>query len=326
MAEVVALGEVLVDFTPAGSSAAGNPLFERNPGGAPANVLSLLAKLGVGTAFIGKAGDDLFGRGLKAVLEKVGIGTDGLILSKRYNTTLSFVELDGAGERSFGFVRRFGADKMLEPSEVDYSLLDGARVFHFGGVSLTDEPARSATLAAAREAKRRGLLVSYDPNFRAPLWHGDAADVLREGARLADVLKVSDEECRMLSGKDDCAEGTEYLSRTFGPSLVFVTFGPKGAACRLGGEYRTQPAFRVRTVDTTGAGDAFLGGALYCLLRSGKKLSELSADDLDRLLRFGSAAGALVTEKKGAILSMPGLAEIERLLDRGRCPFQPGVK
>lgn len=316
MPEVVALGEMLIDFTPAGKSATGNPVFERNPGGAPANVLSMLAKLGISTQFIGKVGDDMFGRALKKIVERAGIGTGGLILSKEYNTTLAFVELDENGDRSFGFIRNNGADKMLTAEEIDFSLLDGAKVFHFGGVSLTDEPSRSATFAAAREAKKRGIMISYDPNFRAPLWENDAKKILLKGVKLSDLLKVSDDECRLLSGKKDLAEGTEYLCKMYGVKLIFVTLGAKGAAFRFNSVFRTQKTFNnVKTVDTTGAGDAFLGAVLYRLLKSGKALSQLTADDIDDFTRFANATGSLVTTKKGAILSMPDLASIELLLN-----------
>ncbi len=313
MAEVVALGEALIDFTPAGQSEAGNPIFERNPGGAPANVLAFLSRMGVSTSLIGKVGSDLFGRTLQSVLGRAGIGTEGLILSEDFNTTLSFVELDGKGDRSFGFIRKNGADKMLREDEVDLSLLEGAKVFHFGGVTLTDEPSRTATLQTARKAKKRGLLISYDPNYRPPLWKGAAAETLREGVRLADILKVSDEECRMLSGMDDLSQGTEYLSG-LGPRLVFVTCGPKGSAYRLGPCYREQETFDVKTVDTTGAGDAFLGGILFSLLRSGKSLSGVTPADADEFMRFANAAGSLVTTRKGALLSMPDLGQIQALL------------
>ena len=318
MPEVVGLGEVLIDFTPAGRSQTGNPIFERNPGGAPANVLSLLSGLGVSTAFIGKAGDDLFGRSLKGILERAGVGTQGLILSKTYNTTLAFVELDEKGDRSFGFIRNYGADKMLAKEEINLSLLDNAKVFHFGGVSLTDEPARTATLYAAEQAKKRGLIISYDPNFRPPLWKDDAKAVLLEGVKLADILKVSDEECRMLSGKDDLAEGAEYLCKNFGPKMVFVTLGPKGSAFLFKGCYKQQPTFDVKTIDTTGAGDTFLGTILYCLLRSGKTLAALSVPELEQFMRFANAAGSLVTTKMGAILSMPTLEQINALLSRSK--------
>jgi fructokinase len=319
MPQAVALGEVLIDFTPLGVSETGNPVFERNPGGAPANVLSLLSKLGIETAFIGKAGDDMFGSALKNILDKAGIDTSGLILSQKYNTTLAFVELDESGDRSFGFVRKNGADKMLDTCDVNLSLLDGAKVFHFGGVSLTGEPSRTATLNTAREAKKRGLVVSYDPNYRPPLWSGnDAAEVLREGVKLADILKVSDEECRMLSQKEDLREGTEYLMKTYGVKLVFVTLGAKGAAFRLGGDYKEQKTFDVKTVDTTGAGDAFFGGILYCLLKSGKRLTELETADVDGFMRFANAAGSIVTTKKGAILSMPTLQQINGLMENGK--------
>lgn len=318
MPEVVALGEALIDFSPLCASAAGNPVFERNPGGAPANVLSMLSKLGISTEFIGKVGNDMFGRELKQILEKAGIGTRGLILSKEYNTTLAFVELNKKGDRSFGFVRNYGADKMLTPGEVDFSLLDGAKLFHFGGVSLTEEPDRSAALEAAKEAKRRGITVSYDPNFRAPLWKDDnPGKILLEGVKLADILKVSDEECRMLSGTDDIARGAEYLGKTYGPRLVFVTLGANGSAFSFGGRFITQRTFDVRTIDTTGAGDAFFGAVLYRLLRSGKKLRDCGADEIDGYMRFANAAGSLVTAKKGAIMSMPGIEQINDLLEHG---------
>lgn len=316
MLEVVALGEALIDFTPMGQSEANNPIFERNPGGAPANVLSLLSRLGISTAFIGKVGDDMFGRALKGILDSVGINTNGLTLSERYNTTLAFVELDKKGDRSFCFVRNHGADKMLEQNEVDFSLFDNAKIFHFGGVTLTDEPSRSTTLAAAAEAKKRGLLISYDPNFRPLLWNVNAAQVLLEGVKFADILKVSDEECRLLSGKNSLVDGTQYLSNTYSVKLIFVTLGAKGSAFRFGEHYGEQPAFDVKTIDTTGAGDAFLGGILYSILQSGKSFSELTIQDINNYMRFANAAGSLVTTKKGAILSMPTLNQINTLLQQ----------
>lgn len=319
MPEVVALGEVLIDFTPVGRSGAGNPIFERNPGGAPANVLSLLAKLGISTAFIGKVGDDMFGNFLRNTLSSTGIDTTGLVMSKAYNTTLAFVELDECGDRSFGFIRNHGADKMLKQDEIDFSLLNGAKVFHFGGVTLTDEPARGTTFAVARKAKELGVTISYDPNFRPPLWKDDAKEVLLEGLKLADIVKLSDEECRLLSGRDDLAEGTEYLMDTYGTKLVFVTLGPEGSAARFGSNFEKQKTFEeVKTIDTTGAGDAFLGGILYCLLQSGKNFSQITTNDIHQYMRFANAAGSLVTTKKGALLSMPALSQIRELLGESR--------
>lgn len=318
MAEVIALGEALIDFTPMGKTEAGNPVFERNPGGAPANVLAQLSRLGVSTSFIGKVGEDLFGRALEKTMRRVGIGTEGMIFSEQYDTTLAFVQLTESGDRSFCFTRHFGADKMLEAGEVDFRLFAGAKLFHFGGVSLTEEPARSATLAAAAEAKRRGLLVSYDPNDRPLLWREDAAPVLREGLRYTDVLKVSDEECRMLSGKESLSEGSALLSREYSIPLVFVTLGAKGSAFRLGETYLQQPAFDVQTVDTTGAGDSFFGSLLFHLLRAGKSLTTLTPEEIGGFMRFANAAGSLVATRKGAILSMAALPEIEALLAQGR--------
>ena len=318
MTEVVALGEALIDFTPMGKTEAGNPVFERNPGGAPANVLAQLARLGVGTAFIGKVGDDMFGRGLQETMQRVGINTERMIFSGEFNTTLAFVQLSEQGDRSFCFVRRFGADKMLTPEEVDFRVFDGAKAFHFGGVTLTEEPARTATLACAAEAGRRGLLVSYDPNYRPLLWHGDAAAELRKGLLYADILKVSDEECRMLSGKENLAEGSAFLSREYDIPLVFVTLGSKGSAFRFGDAYVEQPTFDVRTIDTTGAGDSFFGSMLYCILQSHKNIHGLTVQEISGFMRFANAAGSLVTTRKGALLSMATLPEIQALMEQGR--------
>lgn len=319
MSEVAALGEVLIDFTPAGFTPAGNPIFERNPGGAPANVLAMLSKLGVTTSFCGKAGDDMFGHNLKKILEKAGVDTKGLILSENFNTTFTFVELSPNGDRNFGFIRKHGADKELTKSEVDLSILSDARLFHFGGVSLSDEPARSSTLYAAEEAKKRGLLISYDPNFREPLWRGkDAVGILSEGLKYADILKVSDEECRLLSGIDDLGKGAEYISKAYGTEIIFVTMGAEGSAYYFKGSFHKQPTFAVKTVDTTGAGDAFFGAMLYRILRSGKVLSELTTAEIDEFLRFANAAGSLVTTQKGAIMSMPSIEKIEDLMKNGK--------
>lgn len=319
MSDVVALGEILIDFTPYGISDKGNPVFERNPGGAPANVLSMLSKLGVDTAFIGKVGDDLFGRGLKNTLAGLRINTDGLILTKQYNTTLAFVELDKSGDRTFGFVRNFGADKMLTPAEVNLSLLDGAKIFHFGGLSLTDEPARTATFETVSEAKKRGIVVTFDPNYREPLWKSPemAADVMRKGLRLADVVKVSEEECLMLAGIEDLDEASRKLVREYDIKLLFITMGAKGAACRFGGNYIEKPTFNADTIDTTGAGDAFFGGIIYSYIKSGKKVDEINADDINEFLTFANAAGTIVTTRKGALMSMPSLEEINDLINRG---------
>lgn len=319
MSEAVALGEALIDFTPAGFSSTGNPIFERNPGGAPANVLAMLSKLGITTSFCGKVGDDMFGYDLKNILEKAGIETKGLILSKDFNTTLTFVELSPSGDRNFGFIRKHGADKELTKDEVDLSILSGARHFHFGGVSLSDEPSRSATLYAASEAKKRGLLISYDPNFREPLWSGkDAVNVLSEGLKYADILKVSDEECRMLSSFDDCCDAADYISKTYGTKIIFVTMGAKGSAYFFKGDFCKQRTFDVKTVDTTGAGDAFFGAILYRILSSKKELSELTTAELDEFMRFANAAGSLVTTQKGAIMSMPDIDKIEDLVKNGK--------
>lgn len=215
MFDIVALGESLIDFTPSGENSQGMALFARNPGGAPANVLAMAAKLGGKTAFIGKVGDDAFGAFLKKTMEDAGVDVRGLRMTREYPTTLAFVQLTPEGDRSFTFYRKPGADVMLAPAEVDRALLRDCRIFHFGSVSLTDEPCRTATLEAAREAKAAGAMISYDPNYRPFLW--DSAERAREALLaalpLADIVKVSEEEMELLTGEVQLAAGADALDR-----------------------------------------------------------------------------------------------------------------
>ena len=274
MFDIVALGESLIDFTPSGENSQGMALFARNPGGAPANVLAMAAKLGGKTAFIGKVGDDAFGAFLKKTMEDAGVDVRGLRMTREYPTTLAFVQLTPEGDRSFTFYRKPGADVMLAPAEVDRALLRDCRIFHFGSVSLTDEPCRTATLEAAREAKAAGAMISYDPNYRPFLW--DSAERAREALLaalpLADIVKVSEEEMELLTGEVQLAAGADALASR-GAALVLVTLGPRGAYYRAAAGRGLLPACEVDTVDTTGAGDAFLGALLSCL--AGKTLEEL---------------------------------------------------
>lgn len=274
MFDIVALGESLIDFTPSGENSQGMALFARNPGGAPANVLAMAAKLGGKTAFIGKVGDDAFGAFLKKTMEDAGVDVRGLRMTREYPTTLAFVQLTPEGDRSFTFYRKPGADVMLAPAEVDRALLRDCRIFHFGSVSLTDEPCRTATLEAAWEAKAAGAMISYDPNYRPFLW--DSAERAREALLaalpLADIVKVSEEEMELLTGEVQLAAGADALASR-GAALVLVTLGPRGAYYRAAAGRGLLPACEVDTVDTTGAGDAFLGALLSCL--AGKTLEEL---------------------------------------------------
>jgi fructokinase len=311
MHDVVALGEILIDFTPAGKSKAGNVLFERNPGGAPANVLAAVTRLGGTAAFIGKVGDDAFGRYLKTVLDGIGIVSRGLRVTKDADTTLAFVHLDSKGDRSFSFYRRPGADTTLKVEEVDLGLLDQARIFHFGSLSLTNEPARRATLATAAYAKSRGLLVSYDPNWRPPLWESDAAAKagMLSGLPFADLVKVSETELAFLTGEKDLATGSRKL---FTPDmkLLLVTLGPKGCFFRCAKGTGHVETYDTRVVDTTGAGDAFVGGLLYRLSRPDRRLADLTLDEIGEWVEFSCAVGSLCATKRGAIPAMPTLQEV----------------
>lgn len=316
MADVVALGEVLVDFTPADISGNGNIRFERNPGGAPANVLAVLSKLGVSTSFIGKVGQDQFGTYLHETLNQCHIDTEGLVFAEDVRTTLAFVHLDDDGDRSFSFYRNPGADMMLEPSEINVEQLKDIKVFHFGSLSMTHEPSASATLFACRYAKEHGALVSFDPNYRASLWKDEASAVkaMFQGLDLADIVKLSLEELELLTGSADLDKGTSFLAEQFNIQVLLVTLGEQGCYLRIGKESVRVPGFEVTTIDTTGAGDAFLGGFLYKLLQYNLPLPQLAQADYTEAVRFANAVGALTTTKKGAIPALPAIDEIEKLV------------
>lgn len=312
MYDIVALGESLIDFTPSGVNELGISLFGCNPGGAPANVLAMAGKLGSKTAFIGKVGDDGFGRFLKSTMDDAGIDTSGLLFSGRYPTTLAFVQLTESGDRSFSFYRECNADVMLETAELPRALLEGCKTFHFGSVSLSAQPARDATFAAAKLAKAAGAIISYDPNYRPLLWADkqEALIQMKAGLLLADLVKVSEEELELLTGTADLKAGADILASQ-GATLVIVTLGPKGAFYRTKLASGLLPTFDVKTVDTTGAGDSFWGALLHRLC--GKTVGEiggLSDETLVEFLTFANAAGSLTTTKKGAIPAMPTQAEI----------------
>ena len=316
MYDVVALGEVLIDFTPYGKSEKGNNVFECNPGGAPANVLAALAKLGKNTAFIGKVGEDSFGYLLKDVLERCSISVEGLGFSKDVRTTLAFVSLSDNGDRSFAFYRNPGADMMLNETEINYDIIEKTKVFHFGSVSMTNEPSKTATLKAASSAKEKGGIVSYDPNLRILLWKNaeEARENILKGMIYADILKISDEELEFITGIRDLERGTEYLRDKYNITLIFVTLGSEGCFYRAGEITGKSQGYKVNVVDTTGAGDSFLGAAIYKILELKKSLKELTESELMEVVGFANAVGALVTTKKGAISIMPDIEEIESFM------------
>lgn len=316
MYDVVALGEFLIDFTPAGISENGNVLFERNPGGAPANVLACLARFGKKTAFIGKVGNDQFGLFLKDVIKNLGVDERGLVFSDEVNTTLAFVHLNEQGDRSFSFYRNPGADMMLEKKDIRDDIINNTNIFHFGSVSMTCEPARSTTLHAVKKAKSGGSIISYDPNLRPPLWNNlqEARKIILEGFGYADIVKISEEELVFLTGQQSLEEGSQYLLQNFGTKLIFVTLGPQGCFYRMGEITGRKPTFDVKTVDTTGAGDAFMGGILYKVLEMNKALDTLTAEDIENMVRFANAVGSLATTSKGAIPAMPFLEQVKEIL------------
>lgn len=319
MFDVVAVGEILIDFTPSGTNELGITLFACNPGGAPANVLAMHSKLGGKTAFIGKVGEDMFGKFLTRTLQEAGIDVSGIVSTAQAPTTLAFVQLDEHGDRSFSFYRNPGADICLTPAEVSEKLRESCRIFHFGSVSLTNEPARSATLTGVQTAKQAGAVISYDPNYRPLLWQDETAAIaeMNDAVQYADIIKVSDEEMTLLTGKTDLEEGADALLAR-GVSLVLVTLGAKGAFCKNARGSVHSAAFDVQTVDTTGAGDAFLGAMLYCLRgKSTARLQALGRMEMQTMLNFANAAGSLATAQKGAIPAMPTLQEIKHCLQNG---------
>lgn len=314
--DVVALGELLIDFTLNGQSEQGNPMFEANPGGAPCNVLALLNKMGKKTAFVGKVGDDQFGKTLKQTLVDVGIGVEGLILDPNYNTTLALVHTFPNGDRDFSFYRKPGADMMLTADEVSTDLVKSARIFHFGTLSMTDPEVEAATIKAIDAAKEDGMIISFDPNLRPPLW--DSLDRAKEkityGLSKCDILKISEEELEFMTGTADIEEGAKIL-REQNPNIkIFdVTAGADGSYCFYKDIVAFKPSFLLGgTIETTGAGDTFCGSVINYVLENG--IDDLTKEQLEEMLTFANAAAYIVTTRKGAIKSMPERAQVDEIM------------
>ncbi len=316
MSDIVTLGELLIDFTPSGEEG-GQKLFMQNAGGAVANVAAAACGFGVSAAFLGMVGSDSFGRYLKQVLGAKGVDTSGLVMSDEYNTTLAFVHLFQNGERDFSFYRRPGADIMYAKEHIDAEAIKKAKVFHFGSLSLTDEPARSATFEALKIAKDNGVTVSYDPNYRPPLWNSEqqAREYMLRGLDFADILKISDSEVKFLFG-DMPFEEAAHMLLEIGIKLVFITLGNKGALYAGAAGMGSVSAYKADVVDTTGAGDCFTAGVLYSFIKSGRKLWELTLEDMRGFADFACAAASICVEGKGGIPSMPSLKSVEGRLNR----------
>lgn len=331
---LVSLGEILIDFTPYGNgfdSETGNPCYVQNPGGAPANVLACFAKLGGQASFIGAVGKDSFGSFLREALVKASVNADNLVSKDYADTTLAFVTLSPSGDRSFSFYRRPGADTCIAPEDVPSPVVENCSVFHFGSLSMTCDPSRSATFSAIRRASASGALISFDPNWRPSLWksNGAAVEAMRAGLLYTDLLKVSEEEAFLITGeKDREAAGASLLEKV---PLVVMTLGAEGCIFFHKSGKALVPAFDVKVVDTTGAGDAFWGAFLFFLLEGKFKgvspvkgetrkkvfrgiIENLSFDELSEICRYANASGSLCASGKGAIPALPSRNEIEKLI------------
>lgn len=322
--EVTAIGELLIDFIENGSSEQGNPILEANPGGAPCNVLAMLQRLGHSTAFLGKVGEDIFGRRLLKTLEEIGIDTTGLIMDVQSRTTLAFVEKKADGDRDFSFYRNPGADMMLTEEEIPEEVVRNTGILHFGTISMTHEPVRSATKKAVALARESGALLSFDPNLREPLW--DSPDSAREqmayGMSVCDILKISDNELQWFTGQEDYAAGIGRLRQEYRIPLILLTMGKDGSRayyCPYAEQGKEDtlivevPALlQEKTIETTGAGDTFGGCCLHYLLQYG--ITGLTEERLREMLRFANAAASVITTRKGALRVMPEPEEIYALL------------
>lgn len=315
--DVVALGELLIDFTECGMSPQGNPVLEANPGGAPCNVLSMLSGLGHKTAFVGKVGKDMFGTQLRSALEEVGIATVGLKMDGDIPTTLAFVHTQPDGDREFSFYRKPGADMMLSVEDLDTDLISDCRIFHFGTLSMTHEGCRKATCRAIDLAREAGALVSFDPNLREPLWNSleEAKEQVAYGLGRCQILKISDNEIQWFTGEEDYDAGIRKLQEEYKIPLILLSMGKDGSRAYWKGLRVERPGvLQENTIETTGAGDTFCACVLHYVLEHGWK--DYSEEELAEMLAFANAAASIITTRKGALRVMPKLEEIEA--ERGR--------
>ncbi|NFI94358.1 carbohydrate kinase [Clostridium botulinum] len=318
MFDVVAIGELLIDFTFGGKDDSGNTIFCQKAGGAPANVLAANSKLGGKTAFIGKVGQDSFGEFLKETLENLSINVEGLVTTNKVNTTLAFVNIDKNGERSFSFYRNPGADMMLQYEEVNKELIDECNIFHFGSVSLTKGPSQEATLKSVEYAKKKGKIISYDPNYRPFLWDDSeyAKKMMVEGLKFADIIKVSEEELELLTGETDLINGLNKLPQN-DASLVLISLGENGSFYKKGNIYGLVKPYKVKAIDTNGAGDSFFGALHYKLKnKSLLDIKNMTKEEIEEIINFANAAGAITTTRSGAISALPKLKEVENMILR----------
>jgi len=316
--DIVALGEVLIDFTVADVSESGMRLFEQNPGGAPANMLTAALQAGLDTAFIGKVGTDMHGKFLRETLDKIGIDTSGLVSDEEVFTTLAFVSLNAGGEREFSFARKPGADTMLKSSELNEEILKNTKVLHVGSLSLTHEPSRTTTFDAVKIAKKAGAIISYDPNYREKLWENvdEAKKWMSKMLEYADIMKISDEETKLLTPFEKPEEAAKYLIDK-GVKIVCITLGANGVYIANKDTAFNVAGFKANVVDTTGAGDSFWGGLVSRILTKEVDINNMTESELYDIARYGNAVASLCIEKRGGITGIPNFEEIEERLKRG---------
>lgn len=315
--DVVALGELLIDFTENGTSKQGNPLFEANPGGAPCNVLAMLSKLGHTTAFIGKVGNDYFGEQLGNAIAEAGIDASFLCKDEEIHTTLAMVHTFPDGDRDFSFYRNPGADMMLTEAEIPEDLMKNTKIFHFGTLSMTHENVRAATKKAIRLAAEAGAVISFDPNLRPPLWDSmkNAKEQVLYGLSCCQVLKISDNEIQWLTGQEDYTEGVRWIRERYSVPLILVSMGKEGSRAYYQDKIvEVKPFLQKNTIETTGAGDTFCGCVLHYICKYG--LDDLTEDILQEMLTFANGAASLITTKKGALRVMPSVEEINQLIKK----------
>lgn len=313
--DVTALGELLIDFTENGKSNQGNPLFEANPGGAPCNVLAMLAKLGHNTAFIGKVGNDFFGEQLRAAIKEVGIDDTGLCTDEKIHTTLAMVHTYPDGDRDFSFYRNPGADMMLNKAEIREDILKDTKIFHFGTLSMTHEGVREATKAAIHIAEEAGAVISFDPNLRPPLWESldEAREQVLYGLGHCQILKISDNEIQWLTGEEDYTAGVNWILERYQIPLILVSMGKEGSRAYYNEMMvEVKPFLQDNTIETTGAGDTFCGCVLHYVCEHG--INGLKEENLAEMLTFANAAASIITTRKGALRVMPEEKEIKLLI------------
>ncbi|WP_200894605.1 aminoimidazole riboside kinase [Bacillus alveayuensis] len=309
---IISLGEALIDFIPLDET---NLVYQKSPGGAPANVAVGLARLGAKSTFLGKVGDDVLGRFLKETLQNYGVNVSSMLLTKEVRTGAVFVTLSANGERSFDFYIDPSADRFLEEDEVKEELFTEHKILHFGSISLISEPSKSATKKAVRLAKQNDMIVSYDPNLRLSLWKNEeeARNTIVSMLKEVDVLKISDEELEFLTKTTNLEEGVASLQEYDIP-LIIVTLGAEGSILFTKSEPVQVPAIKVKAVDTTGAGDAYVSGILYCLDQYEGDIRSISVERLEYMARFASVSGGLAASVKGAMSALPSFKQVEEKL------------